>query len=108
MNENLPPSLPPEPGSSRDPAQIPPPPPPPSGRANFWKMFGAGIGLVVVSWIACIATGHPTPFGVGFVLAVVSLFFPGRRGIFIGFVSSIGVALLVAAIICGAMLTNMR
>jgi len=104
MNENPPPSESEPPKSTRPPTEYWAPPEPP----NFWAMFGLGVLLVIVSCIICAPFQSPVPFGFGFLVAFCSLFFPGYRGIFIGFISTIGVVLLGTAVICGAMLSGMR
>jgi hypothetical protein len=103
MSEIIPPSEPqkmPEMPST----QIDPPPNPP----NFWSMFGLGVLLVIISCILCAPFKSPLPFGVGAFIALISLCFQGYRGIFIGFLTTIGVVLLGAAVICGAMLSGMH
>ncbi len=77
-------------------------------RPNFWGMFWLGVLLVVVSCLICAPFHSPIPFGIGALAALVSLFFPGYRGIFIGFISTIGVVLLGAAVICGAMIARIH
>jgi hypothetical protein len=101
MNEELPPPYDPE---RPEPPSILPPgtPEPPS----FWGMFGLGTLLIILSCLLCAAFGNPLPLGMGAFVAIGSLFFNGRRGIFIGFVSTIGVCLLIAAIACGAMVAR--
>ena len=101
MNEIIPPSEPELPKSVKE---YGPPPEPP----NFWAMVGLGVLLVIISCILYAPFQNPAPFGFGFLVVFGSLFFPGYRGIFIGFISTIGVVLLGAAVICGAMLSDIR
>lgn len=88
---------------------LPPPysePPRPPKPPPFWLMFAVGIGLAVISGMVCAATRGTAAFGLGFLVAVVSLFFQGYRGIFIGFITVVGVAVLTVAVICGSMLAG--
>ncbi len=87
-----------------DPLQTDLPPDPP----NFWGRFGLGVLLVILSFGISVPFQSPLPFGLGFLVALCSLFFQGYRAIFIGFISTIGVVLLGSAVICGAMLSGMR
>ena len=81
---------------------------PPANPPNFWGMFGLGVLLVIISCAMCAPFQSPIPFGFGAFAALLSLFFQGYRGIFIGFISTIGVVLLGSAVICGAMLSGMH
>jgi hypothetical protein len=101
MNENIPTPPPADPEPNR-------PPPTPDERPGFWAMFGLGIGLLVVSCILCGLFQHPFPLLIGALGAFGSLFSSRYRGIFIGYVSTIGIALLVTAVICGAMIAGHR
>jgi len=76
-----------------------PEPRPPS----FGGMFLLGILLIVVATILCGIMQSPAPLGLAAIAAFISLFFDGYRGLFVGFISTIGVVLLVLAIICGSM-----
>jgi len=102
MNDPVPPIYPPP-----SPAPAPRPPDPPPDPPNFWLMFGLGGFLVIASCGTCALVQSIIPFWIGSVVAFVSVFFQGYRGIFIGFVSTIGVILLAAAIVCGAIIVNM-
>jgi hypothetical protein len=66
-------------------------------------MFGLGVLLLIVSIACCVAMQHPAPFFFGATLAFVSLFFAGYRGVFVGFVTVIGVIFLGIVIVCGSM-----
>jgi hypothetical protein len=102
MNEEIP-QLPPD-DFKPQPSTNPPPPTAP----NFWAMFGVGALLLIFSCILCGPFRSPAPFGIGALVAFVSLFFNGYRGIFIGFLASIGISGLVAALICGAMISSVH
>jgi hypothetical protein len=78
-------------GESREPYDAP----------NFWLMFGLGVLLLIVSCLLCAPTQSPVPFIGGAVLASTSLGFRGYRGIFAGFLATIGLVFLVLIIICG-------
>jgi hypothetical protein len=67
----------------------------------FWAMFGLGVFLLIASCLLCAPFNGPTPFFVGGVAAIVSLFFRGYRGIFVGFVVTIGLIMLALVVICG-------
>jgi len=99
MNENLPPA-------NTPPTFIVPPPPP--KPPNFWLMFAIGIGVLIASWGLCFLAQQPTPALLGFIGAIVTLFFKGYRGIFIGYIASIGLGLLILAIMCGMGGNNME
>jgi hypothetical protein len=73
---------------------------------NFWAMFGAGIILLILSCVLCGPFRSIAPFGVGGLVAFVTVFFAGYRGVFMGFLAGIGITLLVAAIMCGAMISS--
>ena len=95
---------------SQPPSELPPtalPPAPPPGPAKpplpFWGMFGLGIALLVASCLLCALFQNPSPVGWSALAAFIMLFIRGYRGIFLGYLAGIGVALLVAAIICGIM-----
>jgi len=71
-------------------------PNPPSFRA----MFGLGIGLISASALICFLSQSPMPFLFGGIGAFVSLFFKGYRGIFVGYISTLGLVLLATVIYC--------
>ena len=100
MNEEPPSPFPP-PLPAPEPLQKSPPDPP-----NFWLMFFVGILLLIISGGLCAATRDIAPFSVGVLFALVSLFFQGYRGVFVGFVGSLGVVFLGLAIMCGAMMPH--
>ena len=96
MNENLPSSESEEPKPPSLPTKIDASPKPPS----FVAMFGLGIGLFIVSILLCIPFQSPTVFGFGALGAFVTLFFKGYRGIFVGYISTLGIVLLGAIAYC--------
>jgi hypothetical protein len=96
MNENLPPSPPEESKPPSLPAQPDTSPKPPS----FGILFGIGIVLFIVSILLCIPFQSPTVFGFGFVAAFVTLFVKGYRGVFVGYISTLGLVLLGAIAYC--------
>lgn len=102
MNEELPP-LPPQKPKPKliviEPARKPP---------NFWGMFALGVLLLVLSCVLCAPFRSLAPFGIGVLIAFVTVFFDGYRGVFMGFLAGIGIGLLGAAIMCGAMLSSQR
>jgi hypothetical protein len=100
MNEELPP-LPPKNPQPKLIVTEPPRTPP-----NFWGMFALGVLLLILSCVLCGPFRSFAPFGVGALVAFVSVFFDGYRGVFMGFLAGIGMSLLVAAIMCGAMLSH--
>ncbi len=63
-------------------------------------MFGLGIGLFIVSVLLCIPFQSPTVFGFGALGAFVTLFIKGYRGIFVGYISTLGIVLLGAIAYC--------
>ncbi len=95
MSENLPPSETPAPKPDL-PQRSPP-------ELGFGVMFVLGIGLVIVSGIFCLLSQSPAPLGLGALVALVTLFISGWRGVFVGFVTVIGILLLAVVVICGAM-----
>jgi len=95
MSENLPPSETPSPKPDL-PQRSPP-------ELGFGVMFVLGIGLVIVSGIFCLLSQSPVPLGLGALVALVTLFINGWRGVFVGFVTVIGILLLGIVVICGAM-----
>ena len=100
MNEELPPLPPNEPKPElivTEPSRRPP---------NFWGMFALGVLLLILSCGLCAPFSSLVPFGIGALGAFVSVFFDGYRGVFMGFLAGIGMSLLVAAIMCGAMLSH--
>ena len=64
-------------------------------------MFFLGIGLLIISILASASTQSIIPFVAGAIVAVISAFFPGYRGVFAGFIGTIGVIAFGFAIICG-------
>ncbi len=91
-------------------APHPPPapePPPQRPEADSSPGIGCtiplGLALLVLSCLACVAFRSPAPFFVGALGALVSLFCKGWRGIFVGFVATIGLVYLALIVICGAM-----
>ncbi len=103
MNENLlpesegsnPPSLPTKTGA---------PPKPP----GFGAMFALGIVLFILSIALCIPFQSPTVFLLGAAGAFVTVFFKGYRGIFVGYISTLGLVLLGTIIYCANHPFNMR
>ena len=96
MNDPLP-----DPGQQPppfDPAHLPPLPKPPS----IWPKFWLGVLLNVVSVGISFVCLNPIPFCIAGLVAFVLLFFSRYRLIFIGFLTTIGVALLLSLITCGA------
>jgi hypothetical protein len=75
-------------------------PAPPSRQSKFAAMFGLGIVLIVVSVLVCRFFQSPVPFLGGTLIAFLSLFFRGYRGIFVGYISCVGLALLGTIIYC--------
>lgn len=67
-------------------------------------MFVLGVFLNLVSAALCVPVQNPLPFFIVGAGAFVSVFFDGYRGIFIGFITTFGVVLLILAITCGAMI----
>lgn len=63
-------------------------------------MFGMGIVLFFVSILLCIPFQSPTVFGIGAIGAFVTLFIKGYRGIFVGYISTLGIVLLGAIAYC--------
>ena len=85
-----------------DPSEIPPPVPagPPGAPLGKVAQSAIGAGLFIGSGLLCILL--PPFFLVGLIGAIVSLFFPGYRLIFVGYISTFGLALLGAIIFCFA------
>jgi len=98
MNENPPPFEPQQPAPAPPPGGGTPPKPP-----SFALMFGLGVLSIPLGVGACALFQSPEPFGYLALAAFVTVFFKGYRGVFAGFVSAIGLILLVAAVICGVM-----
>jgi hypothetical protein len=99
MNENQPPFPPSKPEESKPPSlpiKSDASPKPPS----FGVMFGLGIVLFILSIALCIPFQSPTVFGFGALGAFVTIFFKGYRGIFVGYISTLGVLLLGAIVYC--------
>jgi hypothetical protein len=92
MNEEPPANMPPAPAGP--PPNLPKPP-------NFWLMFALGGGGLVVAGGACAMFNSFTLLMLAGIGAVVSLFFKGYRGIFVGMVATVGLVLLALAVICG-------
>ncbi len=102
MNDPLPPLPEPVPQPPPfDPAQLPPPPSDPE-TPSIWPKFWLGVLLNLVSVGICFACMNPLPFCLAGLIAFVLLFFSRYRLIFIGFLTTIGVVLLVSLIACGA------
>jgi len=80
------------------PAPLPPPEPP-----SFWLMFFLGIILVICSAFASGGMQSPVPFFLLAAGAVLSLFFQGYRGLFVGFATVLGLVFLVLVVVCGPM-----
>jgi hypothetical protein len=64
-------------------------------------MVVLGIALLILSCLACAGANSLVPFFLAGAGAVVSLFFTGYRGIFIGFAGTIALAALAVIVICG-------
>ena len=77
------------------------PPPNPSKPPNFWLMFALGGGGLVVACVACAMFNSITLLILAGIGSVVSLFFKGYRGIFVGMAATVGLALLALAVFCG-------
>ena len=75
---------------------------------SFAAMFGFGILLNIVSALLCIPFRNPTVFLLGAAGAFVFLFFKGYRGIFVGFISTVGLILLGTIIYCANHPFDMR
>jgi len=95
MNEN---PLPPEP-ETPVPATRPKPPAAPSSP-GFGLMFGLGVLIIIISIVLCVAAQSPAPLFLGALSAFVSLFFEGYRGIFVGYIATVGLVLLATIIYC--------
>ena len=95
MNENLPPIDP----ESQNPPTLPPKFETPRTTPHFGAMFALGVVLIIISTLLCIALG-PVPFLIGAVAAFVTLFFKGYRGVFVGYISTLGLILLGTIIYC--------
>jgi hypothetical protein len=95
MSEGIPPPPP-------DPSEIPPPVPAgtPGPPLNKAVQSAIGAGLFIGSSLLCLVL--PPFFLVGLIGAIVSLFFPGYRLIFVGYIGMFGLALLGAVIFCFA------
>jgi hypothetical protein len=85
-----------------DPSEIPPPVPakPPGPPLNKVAQSAIGAGLFIGSGLLCLLI--PPFFLVGLIGAIASLFFPGYRLIFVGYISTLGLLLLGATIYCFA------
>ena len=79
-----------------------PPPVRPKGP-DFHLMVTFGILLIFISCVLCVPARSLYPLGIGGAAAFVSIPFRGYRGIFVGFIGTIGALLLCSAIICGGM-----
>jgi hypothetical protein len=91
-----------------EPTPEPPLPPvvPSRKLLSFGFMILLGALLLVLSCGVSTLCQSLIPFWVGVGAAVLTLFFKGYRGIFVGFAGTVGVVLLATAIICGAMLSS--
>jgi hypothetical protein len=69
---------------------------------SFVGMFFIGIFIAIFSIPLCIPFQSPAPFIFGFFLAFISLFGKGYRGIFLGFVTTIGLSLLCIVLWCAS------
>ena len=96
MNENLPPSQPEE----SKPPTLPTKSDTSSKPPSFGVLFAIGIGLFIGSILLCIPFQSPTVFGFGAVAAFVTLFVKGYRGVFVGYISTLGIVLLGAIVYC--------
>jgi hypothetical protein len=84
----------PDPYGNLPPSSTEPPRPPLKG----WQAFGIGVLLFVISTaLAMIIPFFPF---LGFIAAVVCLFFAGYRHIFTGYIAILGLALLVLTVVC--------
>jgi len=63
-------------------------------------MFLLGIVLIFVAWGLSYLLQNPMPFFFTGIGAFFTVFFKGYRGIFVGFITTIGVVLLGAIIYC--------
>jgi hypothetical protein len=103
MNENIPTPQPDD--QSGTPLPVPaeykmPPPrtPPESEGPGTGTCIALGVLLCIVSTGLCLLI--PPIFLAGLAVAIGSLFVKGYRGVFLGFILAIGVALLGAIIYC--------
>lgn len=63
-----------------------------------WQAAGIGVVLFIVSCLLCFL--NPFFFLVGLVTAIITLFIKGARCIFVGYILTVGVLLLVAIVYC--------
>jgi hypothetical protein len=85
--------------------EIPPRPPsePPGWRPNFWAMFVLGLAFPFICLYLCSFTpGNPVMLQLGGLVALVSLFFQGYRGLFVGTFTTLGLVFLTVIVICGS------
>jgi hypothetical protein len=97
MNEDIPPF---PPKKTEEPAMPPVPISLPRVGLNPWLGSGIGVLIFVASLGLCALGSNPIFLLIGFVGALVSLFFQGYRSIFLGYILTVGVALLAAIIYC--------
>jgi hypothetical protein len=64
-------------------------------------MVVLGFALLILSCFACAGASSLAPFFLAGAGAIVSLFFPGYRGIFVGFAGTIALAALAVVVLCG-------
>ncbi len=74
------------------------PPPVPPQRPGKVAQSAIGAGLFIGSGLFCLVS--PMFFLLGFIGAIVSLFFPGYRLIFVGYIGTLGLVLLGAIVVC--------
>ena len=67
---------------------------------SFAAMLGLGVLLNIVSVLLCLPFQSPAPFILGALAAFIFLFFEGYRGIFVGFILTVGLILLGTIIFC--------
>jgi hypothetical protein len=75
---------------------------PPGEHPPFWAMFVLGMGLFILSGILCAMAQSAAPLSIGALLALISVFFRGWRGIFAGYLTVIGILVLAVIVICGS------
>jgi len=103
MNENIPEPEPNDPPPVSPEHKLPPPNPlpatsPPTEGPGLALCIILGVLLCIVSAALCFA--FPPFIVMGLGLALASLFFPGYRGVGLGYFLTIGVALLGTIIFC--------
>lgn len=95
MNEITPPPF--------DPSQLPPMPPPPKPGGNGkppGKVLCTFIGFLLFAGSCAMAYFIPFTPAIGFVAAIVCLFFRDYRCVFLGYILTFGLLLLAAIIYC--------